>query len=73
MPVPTREENYREEVKSTLNYLELKKIKKLINVNQKELEVTTSSERYTFLMQTHLRLKELETKITQQKGAVIIK
>ena len=73
MPVPTREENYREEVISTLNYLELKKIKKLINVNQKELEVTISPERYTFLMQTHIRLKELETKITQEKGAVIIK
>ena len=38
MPVPTREENYKAEIISTLSYLELKKIKKkLIAFNQKEL------------------------------------
>ena len=30
MPVPSREDNYKEEIISTLSYLELKKIKKLI-------------------------------------------
>ena len=73
MPVPTREDNYKEEIISTLNYLELKKIKKLIGLNQKELEETTSPERQTFLMQTHIRLKDLETKITKGTGAVILK
>ena len=37
MPVPTREDNYKGEIISTLNYLELKKLKKLIADNQKEL------------------------------------
>ena len=31
MPVPTREDNYKNDINSTLRYLELKRIKKLIN------------------------------------------
>jgi DNA primase len=73
MPVPSREDNYKEEIISTLSYLELKKIKKLIGLNQKELEETTSPERQIFLIQTHVRLKDLETKITKGIGAVILK
>lgn len=73
MPVPSREDNYKEEIISTLNYLELKKIKKLIAINQKELESTTLPERQIFLIQTHVRLKDLETKITKEIGAVILK
>ncbi len=73
MPVASREENYKEEIISTLNYLELKKIKKLIGLNQKELEATTSPDRQILLIQTHVRLKDLETKITKEIGAVILK
>ena len=73
MPVPTREENYKAEIISTLSYLELKKIKKLIAFNQKELEETSSPERQILLMQTHVRLKDLETKITKEIGAVIMR
>jgi DNA primase len=73
MPVPTREDNYKEEIVSTLGYLELKKIRKLIDQNQKELEETTSAERQLLLIQTHVRLKDLETSITKGIGAVIIK
>jgi DNA primase len=73
MPVPSREDNFKEEIISTLSYLELRKIKKLIGLNQKELEETTSPERQILLIQTHVRLKDLETKITRGIGAVIIK
>ncbi len=73
MPVRSREDNYKEEIISTLSYLELKKIKKLIDLNQKELETTTSPERQILLMQTHVRLKDLETQITKDIGAVILK
>jgi len=73
MPVATREDNYKREIISTLNYLELKKLKKLIADNQKELEATSSAERQMLLMQTHVRLKDLETKITKDLGAVILK
>ena len=71
--VPTREDNYKEEILSTLSYLELKKLKKLIEQNQKELEETSSAERQLLLMQTHVRLKDLETKITKDIGTVILK
>jgi len=73
VPVPTREDNFKEEIISTLSYLELKKLKKLIEQNQKELEVTSSPERQILLIQTHVRLKDLETQITKDLGAVILK
>ena len=73
MPVPTREDNYKEEIISTLSYLELKKLKKLIEQNQKELEEASSPDRQLLLIQTHVRLKDLETKITKDIGAVILK
>jgi DNA primase len=73
MPVPTREDNYKEEIISTLSYLELKKLKTLIEQNQKELEQSSSPERQLLLIQTHVRLKDLETKITKDIGAVILK
>ena len=38
MPVPSREDNYKEEIISTLSYLELKKIKKLIDKIKKNLK-----------------------------------
>ncbi len=71
--VPTREDNYKQEILSTLSYLELKKLKKLIEQNQKELEETSSPDRQLLLIQTHVRLKDLETKITKDIGTVILK
>ena len=41
------------EIISTLRYLELKKIKKLIGLNAEELGKTTSAERQMLLIQTH--------------------
>jgi DNA primase len=73
VPVPTREDNFKQEIVSTLNYLELKKIRKLISVNQKELESSTSPERQILLLQTHVKLKDLENLITKEIGAVILK
>lgn len=73
MPVPTREDNYKSEVISSLSYLELKKIRKLISINEKELEDATSSEKQIFLIQTHNHLKNLEIKITAEMGMVILK
>jgi DNA primase len=73
MPVPTREDNYKKEIISTISYLELKKIKKLISINEKELEEATSADRQIFLIQTHNRLKNMEIKITNEMGMVILK
>jgi DNA primase len=69
----TREELYLEEVKSTMNYLKLRKIKKLIEENQKDLERLHTSEEQVVLIQTHQHLKQLEIDLTKQVGTVIMK
>ncbi len=73
MPVPTREDVYKEEVLSTLTYLRLRKIKKLININQLDLEHAKSPEDQLAFLQTHKHLKDLELEITRQMGTVILK
>jgi len=69
----SREELYQEEVKSTINYLKLRKIKRLIEENQKDLERVHSSEEQMVLIQTHQHLKQLETELTRQMGTVILR
>ncbi len=73
MPVPTREDVYREEVVSTLNYLKLRKIKRLIAQNQQDLERSQNSDEQLMLMQTHQHLKQLERELLEQAGTVIIR
>jgi DNA primase len=73
MAVPTREENYKIDITSTLRYLELKKIKKLINLNANELSKATSVERQMVLIQTHSQLKNMEMQLTKEIGMVIMK
>ncbi len=73
MPVPTREENYKMDITSSIRFLELKRIKKLITINQQELEKTNSEERLMLLLQTHSHLKVLSTQLTKEIGTVIMK
>jgi DNA primase len=71
--IPTREELYKEEVFSTLNYLKLRKIKRLMDENQRDLEKATVAEEQLVLVQTHQHLKELEMELTKQMGTVIFR
>jgi DNA primase len=73
MKVPTREDNYKIDIASTLRYLELKKIKKLIGLNANELAKTTSADRQMLLIQTHSHLKTMEIQLTKEIGMVIMK
>ena len=73
MPVPTREDNYKKDIISTLRYLELKRIKKLISMNEKEWPKSTSVETQMLLIQTHSHLKKMEKEITNEIGMVIFK
>lgn len=69
----TREDLYKEEVFSTINYLKLRKIKRLINENQRDLEnMHTPAEQIT-LLQTHQYLKKTEIELTQKLGTVIFR
>ena len=72
-PLPTREDLYKEEVFSTLNYLKLRKIKRLMDENQRDLETASSSEDQLTLLQTHQHLKQLEIALTKDHGTVIFR
>lgn len=69
----TREDLYKEEVFSTLNYLKLRKIKRMMDENQRDLEKATSSEEQLVLLQTHQHLKQVEIDLTKKLGTVIFK
>jgi DNA primase len=71
--IPTREELFKEEVLSTLNYLKLRKIKKLIEQNQREMEHALSSDEQMLFLQTHQVLKQMEIELTKLVGTVILK
>ncbi|HJT75258.1 MAG TPA: DNA primase [Chitinophaga sp.] len=73
MPVATREEMYREEILSTLNYLKLRKIKRMIEQNQKDLEKAPTADEQLVCIQIHQHLKKLEIDILKQAGTVILK
>jgi DNA primase len=71
--IPTRDELYREEVRSTLTYLKLRKIRRLIEMNQKDLESTQNVAEQLMYMQTHLHLKKMEKELMENLGTVIVK
>ncbi|MEO6328616.1 MAG: DNA primase [Ginsengibacter sp.] len=72
-PVPTREDTYKDEVFSTVNYLRLRKIKRLISMNQKDLEESHTTDEQLTLLQTHKVLKDMEIEMTKKMGTVILK
>ncbi len=71
--IPTREELFKEEVFSTLNYLKLRKIKRLMDENQRDLEKSIVAEDQMIFIQTHQHLKQMEIELTKQLGTVIFK
>jgi DNA primase len=70
---PSRDEVYREEVMSCMNYLKLRKIKRLIAENQRDMERATNAEEQLSLIEVHQHLKELEIQLARNIGTVIIK
>jgi DNA primase len=71
--IPTRDELFMEEVVSTLSYFKLRKIKKLIDENQRHLENAKDPEEQFLCMKMHLALKTEERELTKQTGTVIFK
>ena len=71
--IATREDLFAEEVFSTLNYLKLRKIKRLMDENQRDLEKATTAEDQMILVQTHQHLKQMEIELTKQLGTVIFR
>ena len=69
----TREDLYREEVFSTINYLKLRKIKRMIDQNQKDMEKEKVSSEQMVFLQIHQHLKKMEIELTKQLGTVIFR
>ncbi|MBU3714052.1 MAG: DNA primase [Ferruginibacter sp.] len=71
--IATREDLYKEEIISTLTYLQLRKVKRLIADNQAELEKASNPEEQLICIETHQHLKLLEIELTKRAGTVIYK
>lgn len=71
--IPTRDDLYREEILSSMQYLQLRKIRKLISENQTEMEKCENPEQYLVYLKAHMELKTMEQNITRQSGTVIFK
>jgi DNA primase len=71
--IATRDDLYREEILSTVNYLKLRKIKKMIDENQKDFDKMTSSTDQMVVIQTHQHLKQMEMELLKSLGTVILK
>ncbi len=71
--IPTRDDLFKEEVISTINYLKLRKIKRMIEENQQDMEKATNSEDQLIFLQTHQHLKQMEIDLTREAGTVIYK
>lgn len=67
------EDRTHEEVESALNYLKLRKIRRMLNENHADLEKNHSKEEQEVLFRTHEHLKNMERAITEKLGTVILR
>jgi DNA primase len=66
-------DRYKDDVRSTVTYMQLKKIKKMIRENQKDMELPHTPEEMVILKDTHFHLKVMEIDLTRALGTVILK
>lgn len=71
--LPSREELFKEEVFSCLNYLKLRKIKRMMIDNQQEMQAAATIEEQMLFLPTLQFLKQVEIQLTKQLGTVIYK
>jgi DNA primase len=67
------EDRTNEEVDSAINYLKLRKVKRMLLENQVDLEKQHAPEQLEMLHRTHEHLKQMEIELTKKIGAVIIR
>ncbi len=67
------EDRTHSEVDSVLNYLKLRKIKRMLHQNQQDMEKQKSGDDFEMLLRTHEHLKQMEKLITEKLGTVILK
>jgi DNA primase len=67
------EDKTNEAVDSAVNYLKLRKIKRMLLENQLDLEKPHTEDEYSMLHQTHEHLKQMEMELTRKMGTVVIR
>ncbi len=67
------EDKSNEGVESAVNYLKLRKVKRMLLENQLDLEKPHTEEEFSMLHQTHDHLKQMEIELSKKMGAVILK
>ncbi|MGZ8517369.1 MAG: DNA primase [Chitinophagaceae bacterium] len=67
------EDKTNEEVASVINYLKLRKVKRMLLENQVDLEKSHTTDEYEMLHQTHSHLKGMEIELTKKIGTVVIR
>jgi DNA primase len=67
------EDKTHSEVDSVLNYLKLRKIKRMLHQNQQDMEKLKNDDEFDMLLRTHEHLKQMEKVITERLGTVILK
>jgi DNA primase len=65
-------DNTHEEVESAINYLKLRKIKRLLLQNQSDLEKADPSQQGTLFL-AHKHLKQMEMELSKKLGSVVIR
>jgi len=71
--IPQRTDLYKEEVLSSMTYLKLRKVKRLILENQVDLEQENNEDDTMILLQTHRHLKQVEMDLMKGIGTVIFR
>jgi DNA primase len=61
-----------DEVESAINYLKLRKIKRMLLQNQTDMEKANIDQQLT-LFKTHVALKEMEMELSKKIGSVVIR
>ncbi|MHB1922874.1 MAG: DNA primase, partial [Chitinophagaceae bacterium] len=68
-----KEDSSGRDVISSVNYLLIKKVKRLMEKNQKDMEKKLSQDDQMIFISLHQQLKKMEQDLTQQLGTVILK
>lgn len=71
--MPTVEDIYRNDVRSAINYLKIRKIRRLLDENQRDMQKPHNNDELMVLLQTHMALKKMEQDMIKDNGTVILK
>lgn len=72
-PLVREEKGFKDDVQSTLQYLKLKKIKRLLEENLSDLEANNTYQKFIELLPPHMHIKEMEMELTKLTGIVVKK